>query len=196
MTLEMGCCLYQKKKFQCSITKKKFKEELPWSSNDYFWVDKFWPAAMGRFDNLGSVQISISHLLYLFSNFYIAQLKEYKTASSKLLSMKPKFGEWFFVNLRVLYNLCTWNCSSSSAHQNKNKWTKNRSSNLIGETMDLHLVFSKLDDSNIIQGNQNMFSRNSSTSNIKFSFSEKATEICNHEDDCAHFCGLLRKAEL
>ena len=46
--------------------------------------------------------------------------------------------------------------------------------------------------------------------NVKFSFSEKATKICaivfmvlnllskrqNHKDDCAHFCGLLRKAEL
>ena len=37
--------------------------------------------------------------------------------------IKPTFDDQFFVDLRVLCKLQTWNCSASSANQNKNNFT-------------------------------------------------------------------------
>ena len=69
-------------------------------------------------------------------------------------SIKPKFGDWFFVDFRVLHKWPTRNWSVSSANQNRNKKidctntrksTKNRSSNfgLMGEIIDLSHILNE-----------------------------------------------------
>ena len=87
------------------------------------------------------------------------QLNEYKTIQFHP-SIWTKVWPQIFLDQRVLYKLWTWNCSFSSANQNKNnflfitrtqhvKSTKNRPSNsgLIEETMDLSCTLLKLAES-------------------------------------------------
>ena len=46
-----------------------------------------------------------------------------------LSSIKPKFDNWFFVDLMF----CTWNCSTNSANQNKNNFIFVKPCILLGE---------------------------------------------------------------